>query len=84
MLNDYMNNFQNIVSNISFVGFKVMLIILVILLIFSLIMLAIGCLIKSQKIKSRFLTSTLSLLFGNIFFLCIPFFIVYIKNNFNL
>ncbi len=80
MLNDYMNNFQNIVSSIFFVSFKVMLIILVILLMFSLIMLAIGCLIKSQKIKSKFLTSSICLLFGNILFLCIPFFIVYIKN----
>lgn len=80
MLNDYMNNFQNIVSSIFFVGFKVMLIILVTLLMFSLIMLSIGCLIKSQKIKSKFLTSSMCLLFGNIFFLCIPFFVVYIKN----
>ena len=80
MLKDYMNNFQNIVSSIFFVGFKVMLIILVTLLIFSLIVLAIGCLIKSQKIKSKFLTFTISLLFGNILFLCIPFFIVYFKN----
>ncbi len=80
MLNDYMNNFQNIVSNIFFVGFKVMLIILVALLIFSLVMLSIGCLIKSQKIKSKFLTSSMCLLSGNILFLCIPFFIVYFKN----
>lgn len=80
MLNNYMNNFQNVVSSIFFVGFKVMLIILVILLIFSLIMLSIGCLIKSQKIKSKFLTSSISLLLGNIVFLCIPFFIVYFRN----
>ncbi len=80
MLNDYMNNFQNIVSSIFFVGFKVVLIILVTLLIFSLFMLAIGCLIKSQKIKSKFLTSSMCLLFGNILFLCFPFFIVYFKN----
>lgn len=80
MLNDYMNNFQNIVSSIFFVGFKVILIILVSLLIFSLIMLSIGCLIKSQKIKSKFLTSSMCLLFGNILFLCIPFFVVYFKN----
>lgn len=80
MLNDYINNFQNIVSNIFFVGFKVMLIILVALLIFSLIMLSIGCLIKSQKIKSKFLTSSMCLLFGNILFLCIPFFVVYFKS----
>ena len=80
MLNDYMNNFQNIVSSIFFVGFKVILIILVSLLIFSLIMLSIGCLIKSQKIKSKFLTSSMCLLFGIVVFLCIPFFIVYFKN----
>lgn len=80
MLNDYMNNFQNIVSSIFFVGFKVMLIILVTLLIFSLIMLAIGCLIKSQKIKSKFLIVVPSLLVGNILFLIFPCILVYFKN----
>lgn len=80
MLDSYMNNFQNIVSSIFFVAFKVVLIILIILLIFSLIMLAIGCLIKSQKIKSKFLKTTFCLFVGNIFFLCIPFFVVYFKN----
>ena len=48
---DYINNFQNIVSSIFFVAFKVIVIILVSLLILSLIMLAIGCLIKSQKMN---------------------------------
>lgn len=80
MLNDYINNFQNIMSYFFFIGFKVMLIILVALLMFSLVMLAIGCLIKSQKIKSKFLTTTTYLLFGNILFLCIPIFVVHFKN----
>ena len=75
-----MNNFQNIVSDIFFVSFKVIVIILTILLIFSLIMLAIGCLIKSQKIKSKFLIVIPSLICGTAFFLSIPYIFVRIKN----
>ena len=80
MLNDYMNNFNNIVSNILFVGFKVILIILVVLLIFSLILLAIGCIIKSQKIKSKFLILAPRLLVSIIFLLAIPYFFYIFKN----
>lgn len=80
MLDNYINNFESIVSSILFGSFKGILLLLTILLTISLIMLAIGCLIKSQKIKSRFLTSTLCLLLGNIFFLCIPFFVIHFKN----
>ena len=80
MINDYINNFENIISAIFFVGFKVILIILVSLLIFSLIMLAIGCVIKSQKIKSKFLIVAPCLLLGNIFFILLPYIIVYFKN----
>lgn len=80
MLNEYMNNFQDIVSSILFVGFKITLIILVELLVLSLIMLAIGCLIKSQKIKSKFLIVVPSLLVGNILFLIFPCILVYFKN----
>ncbi len=80
MLDDYMNNFTNIVSSIFFVGFKVILVILVGLLIFSLIMLAIGCLIKSQKIRSKFLNIVPSLLVGMCFFLTLPYIFVHFKN----
>lgn len=80
MIDSYINNFENIVSSIFFVGFKVIVIILTILLILSLIMLAIGCLIKSQKIKSKFLIVVPSLLLGNIFFLALPYIFVYFKN----
>lgn len=80
MLNNYINDFENIASNIFFVSFKVILITLISLLIFSLIMLAIGCLIKSQKIKSKFLIIVPSLLLGNIFFITLPYFLVHFKN----
>ena len=80
MLNDYTYSFKNIVSSIFFVSFKVILVILTILLILSLIILAIGCLIKSQKIKSRFLVVVPSLLLGTIFLLALPFIFVYFKN----
>ena len=77
---DYINNFENLVSTIFFVSFKVIVIILTILLIFSLIMLAIGCLIKSQKIKSKFLIAVPSLIIGTALFLALPYMFVYFKN----
>lgn len=80
MIDSYINNFQNIVSSIFFVGFKVTAIILIVLLILSLIMLAIGCLIKSQKIKSKFLITVPGLLLCNIFFLSLPYIVVVFKN----
>lgn len=80
MINNYIKNFENIISSIFFIGFKVILIALVSLLIFSLIMLAIGCLIKSQKIKSKFLIIVPGLFLGNILFLSLPYFLVYFKN----
>lgn len=80
MPTDYISNFEKVVSSIFFVSFKVIVILLTILLILSLIILAIGCLIKSQKIKSKFLIVVPSLLLGNMLFLAIPYFIVYFKN----
>ena len=80
MLNDYINNFNSVVSNILFVGFKVILIFLVVLLIVSLIMLAIGCLIKSQKLKSKFLIVVPSLVLVNILLLVLPLIFVHLKN----
>ena len=80
MLDSYMNNFENIVSSTLFIVFKITLIVLVSLLILSLILLAIGCLIKSQKLKSKFLIAVPSLLIGIIFFLSIPPIFVHFKN----
>lgn len=80
MLDSYMNNIENIVSSTLFIGFKITLIILVSLLIISLILLAIGCLIKSQKMKSKFLIAVPSLLIGIIFFLSIPPIFIYFRN----
>ena len=75
MPTDYISNFEKVVSSIFFVSFKIIVIILAILLILSLIMLAIGCLIKSQKIKSKFLVVVPSLVLGNIFFLALPLYL---------
>lgn len=80
MIDNYITNFENTVSFIFFVSFKIILIILVSLLLISLVILAIGCLIKSQKIKSKFLIIVPSLLFGNIVFLTIPYIFVLFKN----
>lgn len=80
MIDNYINNFEQIVSSILFVSFKVTVIVLTILLIFSLIMLAIGCLIKSQKIKSKFLIAVPTLLIGDIVLLSVPIIFMYFKN----
>lgn len=80
MLTDYIDNFQNVVSVIFFISFKVIVIILTVLLIFSLIMLIIGCLIKSQKIKSKFLITVPSLILGSVFFLSLPYIFLHLKN----
>lgn len=80
MVDEYINNFTNIISSIFLVSFKIVLVFLVVLLILSLIMLAIGCIIKSQKIKSKFLIAVPSLLLGNILFIALPYIFVYFKN----
>lgn len=79
MPDDYIDNMQNIVSSILFGSFKVFVIVLAILLILSLILLAIGCLIKSQKLKSKFLLVVPSLIIGGIIFLLLPYIFVKFK-----
>lgn len=81
MLNSYINNFEDTLSSIFFIIFKVIIITLTSLLILSLIMLAIACLIKSQKLKSKFLIAVPNLLLINIFFLALPYVFVYFKNK---
>lgn len=79
MLEDYINNFENIVSEFLFISFIIVLVILVIVLIISLLLLILGCIIKSQTIKSKFLKSVPVLLIGIIFLLCIPVIFNYFK-----
>ena len=79
MPDDYIDNMQNIVSSILFGSFKVFVIVLAILLILSLILLTIGCLIKSQKLKSKFLLVVPSLIIGGIVFLLLPYIFVKFK-----
>ena len=80
MLDNYINNFVTITSSFVYDGFKLILNVAVILLIISLVMLIIGCLIKSQKIKDKFLVIVPSLIFGIIFILLIPYLFTYFKN----
>lgn len=80
MLDNYINNFETITSSFVYDGFKLILDVTVVLLIISLIMLIIGCLIKSQKIKDKFLVIVPSLIFGIIFILLIPYLFTYFKN----
>ncbi|MCI9245714.1 MAG: hypothetical protein HFJ30_00965 [Clostridia bacterium] len=73
MIDNYINNFENIVSSVFLVGFIAILISLTSILILSLIILAIGCLIKSQKIKSKFLKVVPILVITIIFILTLPY-----------
>ena len=77
---DYMNNFNDMLSTIFFVSFIVIVITIAILIILSLIMLAIGCLIKSQKIKSKFLKIVPGLIILGIFIILSPILYINIRN----
>ena len=80
MIENYMNNFNALFSNALFFCFKYTVIFLTIVLLLSLIIFAIGCLVKSQKIKSKFLLVVPSLLIGGIFFLSLPYIFVRFRN----
>lgn len=80
MLNSYINNINVMLLNALFFCFKYSVIIFVTLLILSLLLLGIGCLIKSQKIKSKFLIIVPSLTAGTIFLITIPYIVMFIKN----
>ena len=80
MINNYINNFESIMSTFLFYGFKYTLLLLVVILISSLILLMIGCIIKSQTIKSKFIKIVPSLLLSLIFLLLLPYILVQFKN----
>lgn len=79
MINDYIDNINSIGTEVLFFLFKISIILITVLLIISLIMLITGCLIKSQKIKIRFLKSSIGNLLSLIFLLIIPIIIFEIK-----
>ena len=80
MLNNYIYNFETIISNFLFYSFKYTLLLIAIFLIVPLIFLMIGCIIKSQKIKSKFLKIVPGLLVSLIFLLIFPYILVQFKN----
>ena len=80
MLNNYIYNFETIISNFLFYSFKYTLLLIAIFLIVSVIFLMIGCIIKSQKIKSKFLKIVPGLLVSLIFLLIFPYILVQFKN----
>ena len=80
MLNNYIYNFETVISNFLFYSFKYTLLLIAIFLIVSLIFLMIGCIIKSQKIKSKFLKIVPGLLVSLIFLLIFPYILVQFKN----
>lgn len=81
MIDEYINNINAIGTEVLFFLFKLSTILLTALLILSLIMLIVGCLIKSQKLKMSFLKSSIGNLFSLIFLLLIPVIIYQIKQH---
>ena len=79
MLENYMNNFGNMMTSVLFIAFVAVLAILVVTLVISLLLLILGCIIKSQTLKSKFLKTVPILLIGIIFLLCIPLIFNYFK-----
>lgn len=80
MVDNYINNINVFFINALFFCFKYTIIIFVILLILSFIILTVGLLIKSQKIKSKFLIVVPSLMTTIIFILILPYIFVKLKN----
>lgn len=81
-MENYIFNIENSISNILFNSFIGCLCLIVIELIISLIMLIIGCLIKSQTIRSKFLRIVPISLFFLILLLSIPKIGITIKSLF--
>ena len=79
MIENYMNNFSNIVASILFIAFIVVVLLLVASLIISLLLLILGCIIKSQTLKTKFLKAVPILLIGIIFIMSLPIVFVYLK-----
>ena len=77
MFEDYMNNFNNIISSFFYIAFISILVLLVVLLVISLLLLILGCLIKSQTLKSKFLKAVPFLIIGIFFIFLMP--ILYLK-----
>ena len=78
MFEDYMNNFNNIITSFFYIAFiSILVLLVVVLLVISLLLLILGCLIKSQTLKSKFLKTVPFLMIGIFFILLIP--ILYIR-----
>lgn len=72
MANDYINNISNMISSALFYTFIGTITFLAITLIISLVVLIIGCLLKSQVIRVKFLKSSIGILITLIFVILIP------------
>lgn len=72
MTNDYINNLNNLISSVLFYSFIGSVMLLTILLIVSLIILIIGCLLKSQIIRRKFLKASISILILLVFIILVP------------
>lgn len=72
MSNGYINNLSNLISSVLFYSFIGTVMLLTILLIVSLIILIIGCLLKSQIVRAKFLKGSISILVLLVFIIIVP------------
>lgn len=81
MINDYIDNINSIGTEVLFFLFKISIVIITLILIASLVLLIIGCIIKSQKLKISSLKSSIGNLLALIFLLLIPMVMFEIKQH---
>jgi len=79
-MNEYMESITRLGNEVLFFLFKISVVVITILLIFSLVMLIIGCVFKSQKLRSKYLKSSISLLISLVILLLLPILIYLYKN----
>lgn len=78
-MNEYMESITRLGNEVLFFLFKTSVILITILLIVSLILLIIGCIVRSQKLRSKYLKVSIFSLLSLIVLLIMPVLAVYIR-----
>lgn len=82
MIDNYTENIRNIISTGLFYTFIICLCVITITVVISLVMLTVGCLLKSQTIRSKFIKVAPISIILLIFVLFIPKIYIMIIRNF--
>ena len=79
-MDEYIDSITRLGNEVLFFLFKISVIVITALLIFSLIMLIAGCVLKSQKLRSKYLKASISLLVSLVILLLLSILIYLYKN----